>query len=404
MGVAPTVVPEPGHARLATTPPDGAGARRAPAAPARAVAARLGPSGAGRGAGAERVPGGGARRAPALGALPRPAPAGVAPGRGTYKAVPCAVQVDVERCFAPLLRWVLGWWQGRELALAGDATAHRGDVVALVVSVLYRGSAIPVAWAVLPGNAPGAWMGPILRLLRRLRPAVPPGWTVLVLADRGLWSPRLWRRIRRLGWHPLLRIQRRTTIAADGRERCAAGALVRPGEAWVGRGRLGWPKRRRLTVTLVAAWTTAQEEPWVVVTDLPPDRVGVGWYALRMWVELGFRALKGLGWQWQRSRRTDPARVARHWLVLAVASLWVLAHGTRVEDAHERGLPPARLRAPPAPRAGARPRRISLVRLGVQWLRHLLARGRLWRRLWLAPEPWPQPPPGLAITIHGQEA
>ena len=68
--------------------------------------------------------------------------------------------------------------------------------MALVVSVLYRGSAIPVAWAVLPGNAPGAWMGPILRLLRRLRPAVPPGWTVLVLADRGLWSPRLWRRIR----------------------------------------------------------------------------------------------------------------------------------------------------------------------------------------------------------------
>lgn len=209
---------------------------------------------------------------------------------GADKACPCAAQVDVERCFAPLLRWVLAWWQGRELALAVDATAHRGDVVALVVSVLYRGSAIPVAWAVLPGNAPGAWMGPILRLLRRLRPAVPPGWTVLVLADRGLWSPRLWRRIRRLGWHPLLRIQRRTTIAPDGRERCAAGALVRPGEAWVGRGRLGWPKGRRLTVTLVAAWTTAQEEPWVVVTDLPPDRVGVGWYALRMWVELGFRA------------------------------------------------------------------------------------------------------------------
>src|SRR3954454_21302695 len=80
-GVAPTVAPEPGHARPATTPPDGAGARRAPAAPARAAAARPGLLGPGRGAGAERVPGGGARRPPALGALPRPtpAPAGVAP-------------------------------------------------------------------------------------------------------------------------------------------------------------------------------------------------------------------------------------------------------------------------------------------------------------------------------------
>src|SRR5690349_6833686 len=235
---------------------------------------------------------------------------------GADKAVPCAVQVDVERCFAPLLRRVLGWWRGRELALAVDATAHREDVVALVVSVLYRGSAIPVAWAVLPGNAPGAWMGPVLRLLRLLRPAVPAGWTVLVLADRGLWSPRLWKRARDLGWHPLLRIQRRTTIAPDGRERRPAGALVRPGEARVGRGRLGRPKGRRLTVAPVAAWTAAQEEPRVVVADPPPDRVGVGWYALRARVELGSRALKGLGWRWRRSRRTDPARVARPWLVL----------------------------------------------------------------------------------------
>ena len=141
-----------------------------------------------------------------------------------------------------------------------------------------------------------------------------------------------------------------------------------------------------------------------MVTDLPPDRVGASWYALRAWVELGFRALKGLGWQWQRSRRTEPARVARHWLVLAVASLTALAHATRVEDARERGLPPARLRAPPPPATHTRPRRISLVRLGIQWLRHLLAHGRLWSRLWLAPEPWPQPPPGLAITIHGQGA
>src|SRR5919199_1412829 len=63
-----------------------------------------------------------------------------------------------------------------------------------------------------------ACFAPLLRLLRLLRPAVPPGWTVLVLADRGLWSPRLWRRVRCLGWHPLLRIQRRTTVTPHRRE------------------------------------------------------------------------------------------------------------------------------------------------------------------------------------------
>src|ERR671938_540579 len=97
----------------------------------------------------------------------------------------------IERALAERLPHLRGP-QGRGLALAVDATARREDVVALVVSVLYRGSAIPVAWAVLPGNMPGAWMGPILRLLRRLRPAVPPGWTGLVLAGRGPWSPGSW--------------------------------------------------------------------------------------------------------------------------------------------------------------------------------------------------------------------
>jgi hypothetical protein len=320
---------------------------------------------------------------------------------GADRAAPCATQLAVEGCFAPLLAWVLRWWQGRELALAIDATAHGERLVALVISVLYRGAAIPVGWTILPGNTPGPWLGPILRLLRLLRPAVPAGLTVLVLADRGLWSPRLWKRIRDLGWHPLLRIQARTTFAPDGRERCPARDLVRPGQAWVGRGRLGAPRGRRLGVTLIAVWAAMQKEPWIVVTDLPPARVGAGWYALRAWVELGFRALKGLGWQWQRTRRGDPVRVARHWLVLAVATLWVLAHGTRAEAAERAGVPPARLRAPPAPRTTAGARRLSVFGRGVQRLRHLLGRGRLWRRLWLAPEPWPDPPPGLTLTVHG---
>src|SRR5205085_3243037 len=135
MDAAPTVVPEPGHARPEGAVSDRAGARRAPAAPARAAAARPGLVGAGRRPRAERVPGGGARRPPAVGALPRPAPAaaGVAAGRGGQGRPLRRAGRRRALLRAPLLRWVLGWWQGRELALAVDATAHREAVVALVV-------------------------------------------------------------------------------------------------------------------------------------------------------------------------------------------------------------------------------------------------------------------------------
>lgn len=319
---------------------------------------------------------------------------------GPDKAAPCKTQLTVQLCFAPLLRWLLSYWQGTTLAFAIDATAHGDKVVALVISVLYRGTAIPVAWHILPANQKGAWIGPILRLLRLLRSTVPAEMTVIVQADGGLWSPRLWKRIRDLGWHPVLRVSKTTTFAPAGQERQPALKLVaEAGHAWVGRGVAFRHRKVQRSGTLIVVWGEGQAEPWVVLTDLAPQCVGVMWYGLRSWVELGFRALKGVGWQWQKTRRSAPERVARHWLVLAVAMVWVVAYGTRVEEALETGVAPARLRSA-RPQQAMRVRKVSLFRLGLSQLSKQVARGRLWVRLWLTPERWPEPPVGLVVFCH----
>jgi hypothetical protein len=263
---------------------------------------------------------------------------------GSHKARPCSTQVEVAPCFPPLLRWVLSWWQSHQLALAIDATLHSDRVCALVISVLYRGSAIPVAWQILPANTKGPWVLPILDLLHRLAPAVPPNMTVLVLTDRGLWSPHLWKAMCSMGWHPLMRIRGDAVFQPLRGTRLPAVKLVPgPGHAWVGQGVAFRDTMKQRFGTLLVVWTQGQTEPWLVLTDLPPEDVGVCWYGLRVWVELGFRALKGVGWQWQHTQRTNPQRVARHWLVLAVAMLWVLAYGTRAEDAEALGVLPGRL-------------------------------------------------------------
>ena len=121
----------------------------------------------------------------------------------------------------------------------------------------------------------------------------------------------------------------------------------------------------------------------------------------------GLQGPQSLGWQWDQTRRTDPARVSRHWLVLSVATLLALAYGTRVEDAHDRKIAPGNLRTPPKSLASnhrdprTRPARtVSVIRHGIDWLRRLLLKGRLWSRVWLLPEPWPQPKPNLEITHH----
>lgn len=322
---------------------------------------------------------------------------------GADRAAPCGTSLEVEACFAPWLGWILDWWVGDTVPLAVDATSLRGRQVVLAVSVLYRGSAIPVAWVVLPHRGQGAWIPELERLLALLAPTVPPHMTVLVLTDRGLWSPRLWRAITANGWHPLMRVRPDATFAPAGERRQRARELV-PGAGWcwVGAGVAYKEAAKRLEATLVVVWGQDQAEPWLLLTDLAPDDVGVGWYGLRTWIELGFRALKSFGWHWERTRRTDPARIARHWLALAVATLLNLAVGTRLEDAAARGLPPGRLRRPRSSRPlPALARERSVFARGLARLHRLVLRGqRWWRALWLHPEALPDPPASLTLIRH----
>ena len=103
---------------------------------------------------------------------------------------------------------------GTLLTLAIDPTAKGEALVALVVSVVCRGLAIPMAWHLKPGGQPGPWKPDLCALLDRLGSAVPVPMTMRVLCDRGLQSSDLWAAIRRQGWHPYMRYDRHMTFQA----------------------------------------------------------------------------------------------------------------------------------------------------------------------------------------------
>ena len=289
------------------------------------------------------------------------------------------------------------------LVLAVDPTHQADRLVALTVSVELNQTALPVAWRLAPAQASLSWMDILCRLLALLAPAVLPGMAVHVLCDRGLYSPRLWRRIRSLGWHPCLRCDPDLTFRPDGQYEARPAVAWGGGEGtlWGGRG-VASPCHRPLPGTLVVLHGAGHEHPWVLLTDTPPDRTEVTPCACRDWIEQGFRGLKRAGWQWQRTRRTDPVRAGRHWLVMAVATLPAVAHGTRRAEAAAFGRNPARLRAPSAaaPSRSA-PRRLSLLRQGMAGLGSLPARGGWWTRLWLRPRPGPYGPPAVRALAQG---
>lgn len=235
--------------------------------------------------------------------------------------------LPLQSCFAPLLRWILSLYRADELPLALDVTLCRDRLAVLSLSVVFRGSALPVAWKMLPANEKERWMPHCQALVRHFRHVVPDELSVLVLCDRGLQSPRLFETIVAQGWHPMIRLTRCGYWRPQGQDDWyrLSTLLAGPGRYYLGRGHLF--KGDPFGCTLVALWEAGYAAPWLLMTDLPPVRCRGGFYGLRSWIEQGFRVMKSGAYHCERLRVGEPARAERIWLVLAVSLVWTHAVG-----------------------------------------------------------------------------
>jgi Transposase DDE domain len=305
--------------------------------------------------------------------------------------------LDVTSCFAPLLRWVVAWMDPscRQIALAMDASTLGQRFTILSICVVIRGCAIPVAWKIVEATRAGAWRPHWIALVEALDGAIPADWTVIVVADRGLYARWLFTTIQARGWHPLLRINRQGQYCPQGAStfRPLKEVVPRVGQAWSGPVTCFATKERQLVCTLLARWDAGYREPWLIVTDLPKSAADVAWYGLRAWIECGYKDSKRGGWQWQATKMTSPARAERLWLVLAVATLWVVSVGCEAEAA----LPPAALEALAEGHVARRRarrravgREVSCFRRGRLVLVASLCSGQEVPLGRLLPEPWPK--------------
>lgn len=303
-------------------------------------------------------------------------------------------EVLVESCFAPLLRWVVTWWNPdeRRLVLAMDATTLRDTFTVLSIHVVYRGCAIPIAWVVVEATRKGAWQPHWRHLFNCLREVIPADWTVLVLADRGLYAKWLFKKIRDLDWHPFLRIKHQYAVRPHGLVQWRPiTELIAPGAAvWCGTVTCFRTPEAQITGTLLLSWASDATEPWAILTDLSPDTAEIAWYGMRMWIEGSYKDMKRGGWHWEQTKMEEPARVARLWLVMAVATLWVLSVGGDADES----LPASSLSDivgdaldTPAPSRRSRP--MSCFRRGVLRIRCALIMQESIPPGSFDPDPWP---------------
>jgi hypothetical protein len=243
-------------------------------------------------------------------------------------------EVDVRACFAEVFDWVARMSDESDpLVLALDASNLRDRFTVLAISVVYSGTAIPVAWHIQEADAEGEWNRIWDRLLDHLSDVIPAERPVYALTDRGLQSPWLFRRLQRIGWHPVMRIREQGFFHPESTQ--ASFDLA----TWATKDMApqqvkGVAFDSEIQATLVGSWDDEADEPLLLLTDCDLDGQQTQLYAYRMWIENGFRDLKRGALNWHDTRIRDPKRAERHWLVLTLALIYLVQRAIEItEDA-----------------------------------------------------------------------
>jgi hypothetical protein len=273
--------------------------------------------------------------------------------------------LDMGQLLPLWVKWVLSSFAGTDIYLLVDETKLGQRIGVMMISLAYRGHAIPLLWCCYREGIASAYpsMGQvdlIMQMLAQIKPCIPPECHVWVLADQGIGnSSALMRKLKCAGWRFLLRVQEASMFTTRSGMRFRLGEMAtRTGSA---QGVL-YTRGRMVVGILHIIWSAEYEQPWFLFTNDPTLR-GQS-YAYRAWQEQSFRDLKSGGWHWDKSFIRDPEHMQRLLLILALAYAWMATLGTLSAT-----LPPVLLRQI----VGADEAKFSVFRHGIRVYKRLCA-------------------------------
>ena len=282
--------------------------------------------------------------------------------------------------YGPLIEQALADWGDPRLRLALDTSLLWGTYCIVRIAVLYRGRAVPLVWTVLEHGSSSVAYTVYAYLLDAAAQLVPADCAVVFLADRGFADIDLMQHLKHLGWHWRIRIK--GSFLVYYQEQChklqevplAQGQARFWQQVWITQQYFG-------PVHLALARPNGLRECWYVISDEPTDMTTFTEYGERFDIEENFLDDKSNGFQLESSRIRSAQALSRLCLVLAVATLYLVAQGTEVvAQGKRRWVDPHWFRGN------------SYLRIGWQWVKTSLCRDlELITHLHLPGTPDPEP-------------
>jgi hypothetical protein len=290
-------------------------------------------------------------------------------------------RIEVAAQYGPLIQQALRDWGRHPVYLALDTSMLWNQYCLIRLSVVYRGRAVPLVWEVIEHGSSSVTHATYAALLDAVPALLPAGVKVVFLADRGFADTELLAHLRRLGWHFRIRIKATFTVLRPGHP---AGKVedfaLAPGRALFLHN-VAITAEHFGPVSLALARHSNNGEYWYIVSDEPTSVHTFAEYGRRFTIEENFLDDKSNGFQLESSLVRDADALTRLCLVLAVATLYLVAQGTQVvAQQKRRWVDPHWLRGN------------SYLRIGWQWVKTALARGwKLFATLGLSGAPDPEP-------------
>ncbi len=212
------------------------------------------------------------------------------------------------------------------LVLVIDGSTVGRGCVALLVSLVYQGRALPIAWLVIQGRKGHFAETTHIHLLEQVQVLVPSEASVIMLGDGEFDGPGLQACLSGLGWSYVCRTAQNIQVQSAGEWLRLADLYLEPGQV-VSLPEVYMTGQAYGPVLVIAWWARGQVEPIYLVTNLELAEEACWWYRKRFRVETFFSDQKSRGFQLHKSHLSDPARLTRLLLAACLAYLWIIYLG-----------------------------------------------------------------------------
>jgi hypothetical protein len=241
-------------------------------------------------------------------------------------------KITEEVYFVPYAKVLLAQLALRTLVLILDGSVVGRGCVALMMHVVYKGRALPLAWQVRKGKKGHFPEELHIALLKQVHALIPLEASVVLLGDGEFDGTRFQHTVQAYHWSYVVRTGSHILVEWDGeRFRCeTVAAYIKPGtlveltDVRVTEAAYG-------PVMLLCCWAKGYKEPLHLLTNLASADEACRLYAKRFRIETFFADQKSRGFHLHQSHLSDPTRLSRLLTAACLAYIWIIYLGALCE-------------------------------------------------------------------------